>query len=153
MEWQQGNDSFKPKLVGVVKGGEVFAVYVENCNDAIARMYRNYYFRARSTAACYVSGEFLYIGDYDGMSALPCSATDAPSLGNTGACHRALEGTEHQFVTCDTIKSYPPEVEGLVEAGRDVCHIGYDIIFVLNECLYLWKEVFVEFLLVVSDDR
>ena len=80
-------------LVGIVEGGELLAVDVENRNGFThLREYGHYYFRPRKGTASDVSGELFYVGNNQGAPQLEGLATYALANGDGIAGWRTLKG-------------------------------------------------------------
>ena len=147
---QQIHHPFQIFLVCFVKGGQPFAVDVEDGDDLSVLEDGNDNLAAGGGRAGDVSGECFHVGYHNRAPFLPSGSAHAAPVRDARTGQRPLERPENQLVTDDTVEARPPEPERLVQHRRHVRHVRDDIHAAVHHRLHLREEGGVFFLLAVA---
>ena len=150
----QAADGFEVVAIGVVEGGELAAVNVEDGKDGARGIeHGDDNLGTGKAAASYVARELLDIGNDNGLLLLPGSATDSTAIANVHAGYGALKGTKKELAIADTIETGPEEVHLFMEGGTDVGHYGYHVGLTGYQGFYLLQEQTVFLFLVIHNSN
>ena len=95
---QQAADGFEVVAIGVVEGGELAAVNVEDGKDGARGIeHGDDNLGTGKAAAGYMTGELLDIRDNDGVLLLPGGAANATAIADMHAGYGTLKGTEKEL--------------------------------------------------------
>lgn len=103
-------------------------VYIKNyphCPCGIPN--RQNQFTLAKRAACNVSRKSMDVGHHHSRVSGPGFSTNAFALWQTRARHRALKGTQYQFLAQHSVKTHPVPSKRSVNNGSEIGLIGHHI--------------------------
>ena len=136
---------FKVVAVGVVEGGEAFAVDVEDGDNLPLMEEGDDNLAPRFGTAGDMAGELLHVGHDEGAFLRPGCPAHSATAGDMYAGQRPLKGTEQQLALHYTVEPCPPEVEGVVEQGGHIGHFGDEVALAGTKAPRFAEEPFVCF--------
>ena len=137
---------FKIILVGFIKISKQLTVDIEYGSNATLIEYRNNDFRIGTAAAGDMTGKPVHIRNNDGLRNRPAVSAYTLSFPDSCAGQGSLKRPQYQFFANHAVKAYPKPAELFADSCGHIGHIGYRVVFALQQGPDLRQQRFVLFL-------